>query len=243
MKIQPLILISLSLIIFNQLVLAQTISGSDSQNDSASNRNTPANDNKESSNTVLSQTNSTKDNLVLTNKLSGKVEYAHVKDTIKELEKTAHYCARSAEDIIGEVERHTYVAIPSPGLVGGTVITPMPIPSGMVEMGDRLKPRKKWLDFFMAQLQKLQENLSGELVNLNKLVNDNAELETNYQILSNINGDFQKHYQTMQNYINNDNLDNLKIGKEALAIYDEMHTFEKTAKNFNKEAKTQDLKK
>ncbi len=182
-------------------------------------------------------------NTTAQDKLSGKVIYGQVKDTVKELEKTAHFWARSAEDVIGEVERHTYVAIPSPGIVGGTFITPMPVPSGMVEMGDRLKPRKKWLNFYLNQMSKLQEYLSGELVNLNKLVNDNAELETSYKILSTINDDCQKHYKNMQEYVSNNELDNLKIGKEALAIYDGMQSFEKKAHELTKEAKTDELKK
>lgn len=55
------------------------------------------------------------------------------------------------------------MVVSEPDIIGPIVVPAVPTPSGMMPVGDYLPPRKKWLNFYMAEMGQLIPLMQGEL--------------------------------------------------------------------------------
>ena len=156
---------------------------------------------------------------------------------VKELEETSKYLRRAAADMIGEVERQQYVTVGSPNVIGSIVIPAIPIPTGQISTGQLLPPRPKWVGFYMSEISQsvaalLQEfnSLLQELTTLSVPDERAQQIAQSMKELTALAGDIQTHYRNLQLVTQGDKLENLKIGKEALAIYDDSKPMEEMLK-------------
>ena len=149
---------------------------------------------------------------------------------LKELDETSKYLKRSSMDLMTECERQNYVCVGEPDVIGSMVIPAIPEPSGMLPMGDVLPARKKWIDVYMQQLSQIVAYLQKEMSSI-VIPPDKADaVEQPWNDMKALAGDIAQHYQNLQPLTQGPKYDNLKIGREALGIYDDTKTFEELRK-------------
>lgn len=149
---------------------------------------------------------------------------------IKAIGEGVHKLKRTAEDMIGELQRQDLVVVSEPDVIGPIVLPAIPEPSGMLPIGDYLPPRKKWLDFYMAQMQHLIPCIQDELANTIIPEDKKAETQEPWAKMQSIMQDVESHYQRLQPLTQGPKFDSDAIGKEALAIYDDIRQLEKLRK-------------
>jgi hypothetical protein len=86
-----------------------------------------------------------------------------------------HHLQEMCKGLLLEAQRQDMVVVAEPNVIGPMVIPAIPGPSGMMSMGV-LPPRKKWVDYFMAQIEEIIPLLDHELNALPRPNPDDAEL-------------------------------------------------------------------
>jgi hypothetical protein len=149
---------------------------------------------------------------------------------VRELEETSRYLRRAVIDLIGEVERQDYVTVGSPNMIGSMVIPAMPTPSGQIATGDILPARKKWVDIFMSEISKAVIALTQECSQLVMPAEKQASVAQPLVELKTLIKDIDAHYQNLLLVTKGPTYENLKVGKETLAIYDDLRPCEEQLK-------------
>lgn len=139
---------------------------------------------------------------------------------LKEVDASVKMLQRSAMDMIGEVERTDWVVAAEPEAIG-PIIVPA-ISYSTQGLGDLDPPRKKWIDFLMNQTAQLIDMTNAD-INATRLT-DNAppEATSAWSDIKSLMLDVVAHYQNLKGITQGPKYDNLKIGKQALGIYDDM---------------------
>jgi hypothetical protein len=85
--------------------------------------------------------------------------------TLKDLGEICRHIKGTTKDLLYETQRPNQIVVGTPTVIGNMVIPPRPDPSGIVNTGTFLPPRKKWLDYFRNELSflmpQLQECIGG----------------------------------------------------------------------------------
>ncbi|MBI1270538.1 hypothetical protein GC174_08910 [bacterium] len=103
-----------------------------------------------------------------------KSEAAHSSTQLKELLGSLKQLGRSTSEIFGEVQREDLVVVGEPDVIGPMIVPAMPDVSGMLGTGQYLPARKKWIDYFMANIERLYPMVTKELEAL-KLPDDASD--------------------------------------------------------------------
>lgn len=101
-------------------------------------------------------------------KLEGRIEEAagaNVKK-LKEFLSSLHQIKRSTYDVFCEVQREDLVVVGEPNVIGPMIVPAIPSGSGLLSTGQFLPVRKKWIDYYMAQIEKLYPMITSELQDL-----------------------------------------------------------------------------
>ena len=98
-------------------------------------------------------------------KLTGhiKAEATQSSVQLKELLGSLKQLRRSTFEIFGEVQREDLVVVGEPDVIGPMIVPAMPDVSGMLGTGQYLPARKKWIDYFMANIERLYPMVTKEL--------------------------------------------------------------------------------
>lgn len=147
--------------------------------------------------------------------------------SLRDMRGTVQKLKRTALELIGEVERKDVVIVDEPDVIGGIVIPAAPDPSGMMQMGDLLPPRKKWIDYYMTQIASLINLLDADINGVVIPPDQQAALSTLYGNMQQVLKDVRTDYTNLQALTSTKDLTNIPIGKQALGIYDDMNTLEK----------------
>lgn len=75
---------------------------------------------------------------------------------------TLHHLQEMCKGLLLEAQRQDMVVVAEPNVIGPMVIPAIPGPSGMMSMGF-LPPRKKWVDYYMAQIEEIIPLLDHEI--------------------------------------------------------------------------------
>lgn len=82
---------------------------------------------------------------------------------LKELLSSLGHLKRTSYDLFCEVQREDLVVVGEPNVIGPMIIPAVPDVSGMVRSGQYLPARKKWVDYYMSQVEKLYPMVTKEL--------------------------------------------------------------------------------
>jgi hypothetical protein len=149
---------------------------------------------------------------------------------VKELEETDKYLRRAAMDLISEVERQQYVTVGDPNVVGSVVIPAIPAPTGQLATGELLPARQKWINFYMTEASQAVEAMHNELGALAMPDEKTAQTSEPLNELKSRMDEVTSHYGKLRQVTQGPELVNLKIGAEALAIYDQTKPIEELLK-------------
>ena len=75
---------------------------------------------------------------------------------------SVHHLQEMLKGLMYEAQRQDMVVVAEPDVIGPIVIPAIPNPSGMMSMG-YLPPRKKWVDYFMSQIEEIIPMLDHEI--------------------------------------------------------------------------------
>ncbi len=78
---------------------------------------------------------------------------------------SVHHLQEMLKGLLYEAQRQDMVVVSEPNVIGPMVIPAIPNPSGMMSMG-YLPPRKKWVDYFMSQIEEIIPMLDHEINSL-----------------------------------------------------------------------------
>ncbi len=158
----------------------------------------------------------------LTGSVSSATLQAHAQ--LKEIDSSSKMLQRSAMDMIGEVERTDWVIAAEPEAIGPIIVPAVTYPTQ--GLGDLDPPRKKWVDFLMNQMAQLIDMTNGD-INATQMSKDaSTEITSSWKEVKDLMLDVTARYQNLKTLTQGPKYDNLKIGKQALAIYDDMTRLE-----------------
>ena len=182
------------------------------------------------------QVNNSKSTATNTTPLKGSVQATILKTEVglKELLESVKAIRRVSMDIIGEVERHDLVVVGEPDVIGPIVMPAIPNPTGTMQMGDALEPRKKWLNIYMSQLDQLVTFLRQEVKAVVIPPDKQSEVNNYWTEIRRLTVDLNQHYKYLKLITVGPDYDNLSIGHEALGIYDDTSKFDKPLKEVYK---------
>ncbi len=92
---------------------------------------------------------------------------------------TVHHLQEMLKGLLYEAQRQDMVVVAEPDVIGPMVMPAIPDPSGMMSMG-YLPPRKKWVDYFMAQIEEIIPMLDHEINSLPRPDGSDAALQQAY---------------------------------------------------------------
>lgn len=98
-------------------------------------------------------------------KLTGhiKEEAGGASASLKELLSSLGHLKRSTYDVFCEVQREDLVVVGEPNVIGPMIVPAIPSGSGLLNTGEFLPARKKWIDYYMSQIEKLYPMVTREL--------------------------------------------------------------------------------
>lgn len=159
---------------------------------------------------------------------------------IKDLSKSLHHMKRSAFDIFVEVQRSNMVVVGEPDVIGPIVIPAMPNPSGMISMGGFQPPRKKFLDYFMSQIDDLMKMTQTEVTALVLPDDANDEAKAEMKTLSDTLATLPKDIDALKEVTQGPDYDNMAIARAAQQLQNDVVIMEKASKKLNSEAKKEE---
>ncbi len=153
---------------------------------------------------------------------------------LQEVNEVMVMLSRAAVDMVGEVERRTMVEGEEPTVAPQVVFSKDPHENTMFSLGDALPVRKKYVDIYRDHMSDLINRLHKEtndvvIPDACKTIIKEQWIETN-----NIEKDIEKHLQQLVALTAGPTYNNLAIGKESLAIYDDLSKMEKPLKQVYK---------
>ncbi len=162
--------------------------------------------------------------------LKGKVSALQAAAGIKAIGEGVHRLKRTAQDMIGELQRQDMVVVSEPDAIGPIIMPALPDPSGTISTGGYLPPRKKWLDFYMSEMQNLIPLIFGDLATTDIPDHKQSEVSGLWGQMQSLMDDAQVHFQRLVPLTEGPKFDSDAIGKEALAIFQDAEQLEKLRK-------------
>lgn len=186
-------------------------------------------------------------------KLEGRIEQtaADSVSRVKELITSVKHLKRSTFDVFCEVQREDLVAVGEPNVIGPIIVPAIPAGSGLLGTGEYLPVRKKWIDHYMAQIERLypmvtkdleglklsddvdakaKEHYKNMVLNYNKLGPALKSLDSKTLGPKYDNQVIAKASAIAQNYID-------KLEKESKRLYKELRRLDRNAKNQEKKTR------
>ncbi|MGD9681790.1 MAG: hypothetical protein AB7W16_11460 [Candidatus Obscuribacterales bacterium] len=139
---------------------------------------------------------------------------------LKDLATSLQHLKRAAIDILTEVERQDMVVVGEPDVIGPMIIPAMPNPTGTVSSGQFLPPRKKFIDYFMIQIDHLMPIVekSAEAVTLPESASTQAKADR--ARLGDLVIELKSCFEALDKVTAGPRYDNMAIARQATAFGD-----------------------
>lgn len=137
---------------------------------------------------------------------------------------------RVTTDMINEIERQQYETVAEPDVIGPIVVPAMPAPTGGMNVGPLLPPRKKWIDLYMWKYSQVVPMLEAEIDSTQIPADKKALLAPKWREMKALSDDITAHYQNLIEVTKGPNYVNLEIGKQLLPIYDDLKKLQELQK-------------
>ncbi|MBC7999757.1 MAG: hypothetical protein IAF58_17520, partial [Leptolyngbya sp.] len=110
--------------------------------------------------------------------LQGNIQGGATEDLehIHDIGVTVHHLEQMLKGLLYEAQRQDMVVVAEPDVIGPMIIPAIPGPSGMLSMG-YLPPRKKWVDYYMGEIEQLIPMLDHELNSMPRPAAADADME------------------------------------------------------------------
>lgn len=156
---------------------------------------------------------------------------------LRDLTTSLHHLKRAATDILTEVERQDMVVVGEPDVIGPMIIPAIPNPTGTVSSGQFLPPRKKFIDYFMIQIDHLMPIVekSSEAVTLPESATDQEKADR--ARLGELMIELQGCFQALDKVTAGPQYDNLAIARQATAFGDLVKKIDKRCKSLDRAMK------
>lgn len=156
---------------------------------------------------------------------------------LRDLTTSLHHLKRAATDILTEVERQDMVVVGEPDVIGPMIIPAIPNPTGTVGSGQFLPPRKKFIDYFMSQIDHLMPIVekSAEAVTLPESASDQEKADR--ARLGELMAELKGCFQALDKVTAGPQYDNLAIAGQATAFGDLVKRIDKRCKSLYKAMK------
>ncbi|MCA9803239.1 MAG: hypothetical protein KC777_14815 [Cyanobacteria bacterium HKST-UBA02] len=156
---------------------------------------------------------------------------------LKDLATSLQHLKRAAIDILTEVERQDMVVVGEPDVIGPMIIPAMPNPTGTVSSGRFLPPRKKFIDYFMIQIDHLMPIVekSAEAVTLPESATTQAKADKARlgELVTELNSCFH----ALDKVTAGPKYDNMAIARQATAFGDLVKKIDRRRKSLYKSMK------
>jgi len=152
---------------------------------------------------------------------------------LKAIGEALHRIRAVSHNMIGECTRQDLVVVSEPDVIGPMVLPAIPAPDGMINTGNTLPPRKKYLDLYGYALQKLIPILSEEMNNTVIPADKQAAVAPQWAEMVAAVEDIRNRYEALVPLVQVDekDIDRLAVGKQALAIYDDCEKVDRLRKS------------
>lgn len=151
-----------------------------------------------------------------------------IRHSLKNVADSAHHLQHTVHSIIYEITREEFVTVAEPNVIGPMVIPAMG-PNPFI-VGDYLPPRKKYMDLFAGQVQSLLGMLIEEGSSLPDTKENDPQLSAKLVEIKKDLDNLNKQNGLLQTLMAGPSYDNLKIGRQALLISDELDSLKKMLK-------------
>jgi hypothetical protein len=159
---------------------------------------------------------------------------------IKDLNKSLHHMKRSAWDIFVEVQRQNMVVVGEPDVIGPIIIPAIPNPTGTMAVGGFLPPRKKFLDYFVSQIDDLVQMIQTEVTGLVLPDDANDEAKADLKEITDAMAQIPQDISGLKDVTQGPDYDNMAIARAAQILQDRIGVMEKASKKLNSEAKKEE---
>lgn len=153
---------------------------------------------------------------------------------LKEMGDTAKHLHKATLGMVGELTRQDLVVVGEPDVIGPIVMPAIPIPSGMLAMGDYLPPRKKWVDFFNYQIGTLVNEMQKELTSMSFPPDQMQQVTPLWNEIIALVADMTDKTQKLIDISKGPNYDRKAMGILTMNIYDDTTNFERPWKELVK---------
>lgn len=137
---------------------------------------------------------------------------------LRDLGYSAKLLERATLDLISEVERtDVYFGTGLEDI--GSIVTPQ-IEYPNPDQGDILSPRKRWVTYNCKQIGQTMDLVNADIAAADLPDDASSDATASISQMKDLMKDVGTHYKKLQDIVAGPKLDNLAIGKEALAIYD-----------------------
>lgn len=152
---------------------------------------------------------------------------------LKEMARGAKLMERAAMDMVGEVEITEYVVATQPDAIGPLIVPSVSFPEKNIGFAQMDQPKKKWLDYVIHMMTPLVKMMQTDADALQLPPDASDDMKKCLAAIKEQLADTQKHFDNFAPLCEKPPFDNIKIGKEALGIYDDMQRVEGQIKKIN----------
>lgn len=138
---------------------------------------------------------------------------------LKDLGTSLHHFKRASVDVFTEVQREDLVVVGEPDVIG-PMIVPAVTGSGLLGTGQFLPARKKFIDYFMIQIEKLLPIVEKETKAIILPDDASAEAKSEKAEIDKIFEQLKGSARDLDQVTAGPKYDNMKIAKQATLVHD-----------------------
>ncbi|MBX9942265.1 MAG: hypothetical protein K2Y32_23590 [Candidatus Obscuribacterales bacterium] len=161
-----------------------------------------------------------------------------VESSLKELGDTLHHLKDSAWSLFCEVQQPDQVFCGGPDAVGPIILTPVN-GTGIIDTGALLPPRKKWVDYFVSQMDYLVPHLQQECQALTLPETISSDLSDEFASLKSISSTLSDKLTKVKAVSGGPKYENMAIATASQSLLDDLKTMERLRKSIYKHAKSE----
>lgn len=139
---------------------------------------------------------------------------------------TVHHLQEMLKGLMYEAQRQDMVVVSEPDVIGPIVMPVIPNPSGMMSFG-YLPPRKKWVDYFMSQIEEIIPMLDHEINSLPRPQESDTELMQAYVELFDAARGFNPPWSALETATKGPEYKNMDISTAGSGLWFQVEKFKK----------------
>ncbi len=139
---------------------------------------------------------------------------------------SVHHLQQMLKGLMYEAQRQDMVVVAEPDVIGPIIMPAIPNPSGMMSMG-YLPPRKKWVDYFMSQIEEIIPMLDHEINSLPRPQASDTELMQAYVELFDAARGFNPPWSELETATKGPEYKNMDISTAGSGLWFQIEKFKK----------------